>query len=258
MIEAIALTKSYNGRMVVDHVSLKIPLGRIVGLLGANGAGKTTTFQMIVGLIRASSGKIMLDGVDIGRQPMYRRARLGITYLPQEPAVFRKLTVEENILIILETLDLSAKERKIRLHHLLNELNIAHLAGNKVSSLSGGERRRVEITRALVLSPRFILLDEPFAGIDPITITEIQNLIWALRANGIGVIVTDHNVREALQVCDLAYIMNNGKILEAGPPEKIAASEKVRRLYLGEGFKFIKTGNNSALAENGGELSHEA
>ncbi|HDR15063.1 MAG TPA: LPS export ABC transporter ATP-binding protein [Desulfobacteraceae bacterium] len=239
MLEAIDLKKSFNGRAVVDQVSLKSSSGEVVALLGANGAGKTTTFHMFIGLIRADSGKIMLNGEDISAQPVYRRARLGITYLPQEPAIFRKMTVEENILAILETQGLSAKERKMRLHDLLKKLNIAHLAKNKASSLSGGERRRVEVTRALVLSPRYILLDEPFAGIDPTTIKDIQNIICRLRADGIGVIVTDHNVREALDVCDRAYIMDNGKILETGPPEKIVASEKVRKSYLGEDFRWV-------------------
>jgi len=237
MLEAIELSKSFNNRVVVDQVSLKSDSGEVVALLGANGAGKTTTFQMLIGLIKADRGKIMLDGIDIGSKPMYQRARLGITYLPQETSVFKKLTVEENILLILESQKLSASERKTRLHHLLKELNIAHLARNGAYSLSGGERRRLEITRSLALSPRFILLDEPFAGIDPITINDTRNIICRLKASGIGVIITDHNVRDALQVCDRAYIINNGKILEAGPPEKIVSSKEVRRLYLGENFR---------------------
>jgi len=236
MLEAIALSKSFNGRVVVDQVSLKGNPGEVVALLGANGAGKTTTFQMLIGLIKADSGKIMLNGVSIRPLPMYRRAKLGIIYLPQETSVFKKLTVEENILLILESQKLSSIERKTRLHDLLKELNIAHLAENKAYSLSGGERRRLEITRALALSPRFILLDEPFAGIDPITINDTQNIICRLKANGIGVVITDHNVRDALQVCDRAYIMNNGKILETGSPKKIVNSQEVRRLYLGEDF----------------------
>ncbi|MFC1579530.1 LPS export ABC transporter ATP-binding protein [Thermodesulfobacteriota bacterium] len=256
MLEAIGLTKSFKHRIVVDHVSMKVRSGTVVGLLGANGAGKTTTFKMIVGLIGADCGKILLNGEDIGLLPLYRRARLGIAYLPQEPSVFRKLTVEQNIQIILEVLDVTVVERKIRLHRLLNELNIAHLAGVKASSLSGGERRRLEIARALVLYPRFIFLDEPFAGIDPMMISEIQYLIWGLRAKGIGVIVTDHNVTETLQVCDHAYIINSGKILENGSPEKIVGSEKVREYYLGDDFEFIKIPNRRPPDDHRGELSY--
>lgn len=239
-LEAIELTKSYNGRVVVDRVNLKVHAGEVVGLLGPNGAGKTTTFYIIIGLIRPDHGRVLFNGEDIGRLPMYQRARRGITYLPQEASIFRKLTVEENILAILETLDLSREEKKTRLHVLLNELNILPLAKNKAYSLSGGERRRVEITRALVLSPSFILLDEPFSGIDPLAVIDIQNIIQQLKAKMIGVIVTDHNVRETLHVCDRAYIVNEGKILEAGTPEKIAASKKARRIYLGENFRLEK------------------
>ena len=239
-LEAIELSKSYNGKLVVDQVSLKTHSGEVVGLLGPNGAGKTTTFYMIIGLIRPDHGMALLNGEDIGPLPMYQRARRGITYLPQEPSIFRKLTVEQNILAILETLDLSGEEKERRLDTLLNELNIAPLAKNKAYCLSGGERRRVEITRALVLSPSFILLDEPFAGIDPLAIIDIQNIIQQLKAKGIGVIVTDHNVRETLHVCDRAYILNEGKILEAGTPEKIVASKKARRIYLGENFRLEK------------------
>ncbi len=239
-LEAINLTKSYNGRVVVDRVSLKINAGKVVGLLGPNGAGKTTTFYMMIGLIRPDNGKVLLNGEDIGLLPMYQRARRGITYLPQEPSIFKKLTVEENILAILETLDLSPEEKKKRLHVLLDELNIAPLAKNKAYLLSGGERRRVEITRALVLSPSFILFDEPFAGIDPLAVIDIQHIILQLKAKGIGVIVTDHNVRETLHACDRAYILSEGKILEAGTPEKIAASKKARSIYLGENFRLEK------------------
>jgi lipopolysaccharide export system ATP-binding protein len=239
-LKAIELSKAYNGRVVVDRVSLKISAGEVVGLLGPNGAGKTTTFYMIIGLIRPDHGKVLLNEEDIGRLPMYQRARRGITYLPQEPSIFRKLTVEQNILAILETLDISREEKETRLHALLNELNIAPLAKNKAYSLSGGERRRVEITRALVLSPSFILLDEPFAGIDPLAVIDIQNIIKQLKTKGIGVIVTDHNVRETLHVCDQAYILNEGTILETGPPEKIAASKKARKIYLGEHFMLEK------------------
>jgi len=249
-LEAIGLTKAYNGRVVVDHVSLKIHAGEVVGLLGPNGAGKTTTFYMIIGLVRPDHGKVLLNGEDIGRLPMYQRARRGITYLPQEPSIFRKLTVEENILAILETLDLSREEKVRRLQVLLNELNITPLAKNKAYSLSGGERRRVEITRALVLSPSFILLDEPFAGIDPLAVIDIQNIIQQLKAKGIGVVVTDHNVRETLYVCDRAYILNEGKILEAGTPEMIATSKKARRIYLGENFRLEKRGAGENRDEN--------
>jgi lipopolysaccharide export system ATP-binding protein len=236
-LETFDLTKSYNGRIVVDRVSLKIRAGEVVGLLGPNGAGKTTTFYMIIGLIRPDRGKVLFNGEDIGALPMYQRARRGITYLPQEPSVFRKLTVEENILAILETLNIVREEKEKRLQELLEELKIDHLAKNKAYSLSGGERRRLEITRALVLSPALILLDEPFAGIDPLAVIDIQNIIRQLKKRGIGVIVTDHNVREALHVCDRAYILNEGRILEAGSPRKIAASQKAREIYLGEHFR---------------------
>lgn len=236
-LEVIDLVKAYNSRVVVDQVTMTIRSGEVVGLLGPNGAGKTTTFYMIIGLVKPDKGKVVLDGDDIGRVPVYQRARKGITYLPQEPSIFRKLTVEENILAILETMGLSREERYERLYVLLDDLNISHLAKNKAFSLSGGERRRVEITRALVLSPAFILLDEPFAGIDPLAVMDIQHIIGQLKSKGIGVIITDHNVRETLQVCDRAYIVSEGKILEAGPPEVIAASKRVRKIYLGEHFK---------------------
>jgi lipopolysaccharide export system ATP-binding protein len=236
VLEALELKKSYSGRTVVDNVSLQVCPGEVVGLLGPNGAGKTTTFYMIIGLARPEAGRVLLNSEDIGHLPMYERARRGITYLPQEPSVFRKLTVEENILAILETLPISRSERKARLKQLLEELNISHLAKNKAYSLSGGERRRVEITRALVLSPSFILLDEPFAGIDPLVVIDIQKLVRQLKNRGIGVIITDHNVRETLHVCDRAYILNEGKILETGSPEEIAASKKARQIYLGEHF----------------------
>jgi lipopolysaccharide export system ATP-binding protein len=237
MLEATELVKAYNGRVVVNGVHMTVKAGEVVGLLGPNGAGKTTTFYMIIGLVKPDRGVIQLNGEDIGRLPMYQRARRGITYLPQEPSVFRKLSVEENILAILETLPLARKERQRRLSELLEELNIGHLAKNKAFSLSGGERRRVEITRALVLSPSFILLDEPFAGIDPLAVIDIQNIVHQLSAKGIGVIITDHNVRETLHVCDRAYILNEGTILEAGTPETIAASSKARQIYLGEHFR---------------------
>ena len=252
-LETFDLTKSYNGRMVVDRVSLKIRAGEVVGLLGPNGAGKTTTFYMIIGLIKPDRGKVLFNGEDIGTLPMYQRARRGITYLPQEPSVFRKLTVEENILAILETLNIVREERKRRLQKLLEELKIAHLAKNKAYSLSGGERRRLEITRALVLSPSLILLDEPFAGIDPLAVIDIQNIIHQLKKKGIGVIVTDHNVREALHVCDRAYILNEGRILEAGSPKKIAASKKAREIYLGEHFTLERRRGDSG--KSSGESS---
>jgi lipopolysaccharide export system ATP-binding protein len=231
------LVKSYRGKRVVDNMNIEVKAREIVGLLGPNGAGKTTAFYMMVGLARPDSGVVLLNGRDITNWPMYRRAREGVNYLPQEPSIFRKLTVEENILAILETLDLSSQERKVRLESLLNELKIGHLAKNKAYSLSGGERRRVEITRALVTSPSFILLDEPFAGIDPLAIADIQSIVLQLKARGIGVLISDHNVRETLGVCDRAYIINEGVILEEGAPEKIAASDRARKIYLGEGFK---------------------
>ena len=232
------LTKIYGGRTVVNEVSINIRSGEVVGLLGPNGAGKTTTFYMCVGLIAPEKGSVTLDGKDISHEPVYMRARQGIGYLPQEPSVFRKLTVEENLLAILETLEFSSsQERQQRLTELLTELNLTPLAKNLASSLSGGERRRVEITRALVRSPYFILLDEPFAGIDPIAIADIQNIIHKLRQKGIGVLITDHNVRDTLSICDRAYILVDGKILEEGSPQQIASSKKAQRYYLGENFE---------------------
>jgi len=209
-----------------------------VGLLGPNGAGKTTTFYMIVGLIRPDDGRIFLDAEEITRDPMYVRARKGINYLPQEPSVFRKLTVKENILAILETLDIAGEERKNRLEQLLGELDLTGLASSKAYSLSGGERRRVEITRALVTSPRYILLDEPFAGIDPLAVADIQKIIQKLKSKGIGVVISDHNVRETLSVCDRAYILNEGAVLIEGLPEMIAESKIARKFYLGDDFRF--------------------
>jgi lipopolysaccharide export system ATP-binding protein len=231
------LVKLYHGKAVVNQVSLDLNEGEIVGLLGPNGAGKTTTFYMIVGLTRPNLGNIWLNGADISELPMYLRARKGINYLPQEPSVFTKLTVAENIMAILETLDISPSERTERLGSLLNELKLTSLAGNKAFSLSGGERRRVEITRALVTSPSFILLDEPFAGIDPLAVIDIQHIIVQLKNKHIGVLISDHNVRETLSVCDRAYILNEGTVLEEGPPQKIAQSETARRIYLGENFQ---------------------
>jgi len=231
------LVKIYRGKRVVDSVTLEVESGRVVGLLGPNGAGKTTTFYMIVGLERADSGEVFLDGEDITSHPMYIRARKGIGYLPQETSVFRKLSVEDNILAILETLPLSRFERQSRLRELLAELNIGHLAKRKAYTLSGGERRRVEITRALVNTPLFILLDEPFAGIDPIAVVDIQKMIGQLKERGIGVVISDHNVRETLGVCDQVYILNEGVLIESGPPEAITSSSLAREVYLGEGFR---------------------
>ena len=236
ILTAERLDKSFGGRQVLRDVSIRISAGEIVGLLGPNGAGKTTTFYMIVGLLRPDGGRVALNGVDVTDLPMYQRARAGISYLPQEASVFRKLTVEENILAILETLPISAEERQGRLWRLLEELSIAHLAKTKAYALSGGERRRLEITRALVISPAFMLLDEPFAGIDPIAVTDIQNIIRQLKERGIGVLITDHNVRETLGICDRAYILNEGSILEEGIPSHIAESRQAREIYLGERF----------------------
>ncbi len=233
-----SLIKIYGRRRVVNEVDLEVGTGEVVGLLGPNGAGKTTTFYMIVGLIAPDGGRIFLDHEDISKEPMYRRARKGINYLPQEPSIFRKLTVEENILAILETLELDGYERQERLKDLLGELDLTQLAKNKAYSLSGGERRRVEITRALVTSPQYILLDEPFAGIDPLAVADIQKIIHKLRAKGIGVVISDHNVRETLSVCDRAYIINEGTVLVEGDPDTIAGSEIARKIYLGEGFVF--------------------
>ena len=234
---ASQLCKSYRGRAVVDQVDLEVPAGKVIGLLGPNGAGKTTTFYMVVGLTPPDSGRVVLDGNDITEMPMYQRARAGISYLPQEPSVFRKLTVEQNLLAILETLPLSAAERKQRKDELIEDFRIGHIAKSHGYALSGGERRRVEIARALVLEPAFILLDEPFAGIDPIAVIDIQNIIGELRERHIGILISDHNVRETLGVCDQAYILNEGKVLEFGRPEEIASSSRVREIYLGEKFR---------------------
>jgi lipopolysaccharide export system ATP-binding protein len=237
LLRADRLSKTYGGRRVVSDVTIEVHAGEIVGLLGPNGAGKTTTFYMMVGLTRPDSGTVLLNGEDVTHLPMYERARRGVSYLPQEPSVFRKLTVEENILAILETLGLGAEERAQRLTQLLDELGIARLAKNKALSLSGGERRRVEITRALVISPSFMLLDEPFAGIDPIAVVDIQSIVTQLRERGIGVLITDHNVRETLGICDRAYILNEGQVLEEGGPARIAESKRAREIYLGEKFR---------------------
>jgi lipopolysaccharide export system ATP-binding protein len=231
------LTKSFGGRTVVRGVNVEITSGEVVGLLGPNGAGKTTTFSMVVGLVSPDSGRVLLDGNDVTEDPMYIRARKGIGYLPQEPSIFRGLTVEQNILAILETLDLDGTARRTRLRELLAELGLTPLAKSPAYTLSGGERRRVEITRALVVSPMFMLLDEPFAGIDPIAVTDIQKIIAHLKNRGIGVLVTDHNVRETLRITDRAYIVHDGVIFRSGTPEKLAADEDVKRIYLGQDFR---------------------
>jgi len=231
------LRKTYGGRRVVKRVSVRVGTGEVVGLLGPNGAGKTTIFYMFAGLVRPDKGRVFIDHVELTEMPIYRRARLGLGYLPQEPSVFRKLTVEENIMAVLETLDLSRAEREERLAELLEELGITSVARNKAYTLSGGERRRVEISRALVMKPSFILLDEPFAGIDPIAVMDIQKIISRLRDKGIGVLITDHNVRETLEITDRAYIISEGAILESGTPAEISGSLKARQIYLGENFR---------------------
>ena len=232
-----ALTKSYGGRAVVRGVSLDISAGEVVGLLGPNGAGKTTTFAMVVGLASPDSGRVLLDGTDVTDDPMYIRARRGIGYLPQEASIFRGLTVEQNLLAILETLDLDTAARYRRMRELLAELGLTPLAKAAAYTLSGGERRRVEITRALVLSPQFMLLDEPFAGIDPIAVTDIQKIIFHLKSRGIGVLITDHNVRETLRITDRAYIVHDGAIFRSGTPAELAADQEVKRIYLGADFR---------------------
>ena len=235
-LEAIAVSKSYRGRKVVRDVDLRVEQGEVVGLLGPNGAGKTTTFYIIVGLTRPDSGSVRLGSHDITHLPMYLRARNGISYLPQEPSIFRKLTVETNITAILETLPLSGKERRDRLESLLEEFGIAHVRKSTADTLSGGERRRVEIARSLVISPKFILLDEPFSGIDPITVLDIQRIIQHLKSRNIGVLITDHNVRETLKVTDRAYIINKGAIFRFGTPLELGNDREVKRVYLGEHF----------------------
>jgi lipopolysaccharide export system ATP-binding protein len=235
-LTAVHVSKSYKGRKVVQEVSLDVGQGEVVGLLGPNGAGKTTTFYMIVGLTRPDSGSVLLGGHDITDLPMYMRAKNGIGYLPQEASVFRKLTVEANIMAILETLSLSSGERRNRLETLLEEFGIAGVRKSLAETLSGGERRRLEIARSLVISPKFILLDEPFSGIDPITVLEIQKIINHLKSRGIGVLITDHNVRETLRVTDRAYIINNGTIFRSGTPEELGNDVEVKRVYLGEHF----------------------
>ena len=229
--------KSYKGRQVVRGVSVQVSQGEVVGLLGPNGAGKTTSFYMIVGLVAPDSGNILADGIDITRVPMYLRARqYGISYLPQEPSVFRKLTVEENILAVLEVQSISQEMRRSRMERLIEQLNLGHVRRTRGYALSGGERRRVEIARSLCIQPSFILLDEPFSGIDPIAVLDLQEIISGLKSDGIGILITDHNVRETLSVTDRAYIINEGRIFADGTPERLAGDPEVRRLYLGEGF----------------------
>jgi lipopolysaccharide export system ATP-binding protein len=231
------LVKIYNGKQVVNSVNMKIKNNRVVGLLGPNGAGKTTTFYMTIGMIKPDKGHVFLDDEDITTYPMYLRARKGVGYLPQETSVFKKLTVKQNIMAILETLSISKLEQEQRADMLLDELGIKHLMNQKANLLSGGERRRLEITRALATNPSFILLDEPFAGIDPLAVIDIKNIIEHLKNRGIGILISDHNVRETLEACDKAYILNDGKIIESGPPEKIVSSKTARRIYLGDEFK---------------------
>ncbi|MBK7960372.1 MAG: LPS export ABC transporter ATP-binding protein [Bdellovibrionales bacterium] len=237
LLEIEKLSKTYNKRQVVKDVSFTVESGQVVGLLGPNGAGKTTSFYMVVGLVKPDAGEIRLDHLAITQMPMYRRARVGLSYLAQEPSIFRKLTVAENILVALEAQGLDRSERLERLETLLSDFRIGHLRDNYGYSLSGGERRRVEIARALAGSPKFILLDEPFAGIDPIAVSDIQNIIRELKAKGIGVLITDHNVRETLGICDYAYILKDGSIQVWGTTDEIAHSELARRFYLGENFK---------------------
>jgi len=236
-LETHEISKTYRGRRVVDDVTVHVQQGEVVGLLGPNGAGKTTSFYMIVGLINPDSGRISVDGQDITNLPMYQRARRGISYLPQEPSIFRKLSVEENLLAILETLPINTRERRETLDRLIDQLGLEKVRRSQGYMLSGGERRRVEIARSLVISPSFLLLDEPFSGIDPIQVLELQRIIFDLKRSGIGILVTDHNVRETLSVTDRAYIINNGRIFRAGSPEALGRDPEVKRIYLGESFE---------------------
>ncbi len=236
-LQTYEISKTYRGRRVVDDLSIYIEQGEVVGLLGPNGAGKTTSFYMIVGLISPDSGRVTLDGEDITALPMYQRARRGISYLPQEPSIFRKLTVEENLMAILETLPVNGSERRARMSQLIEQMGLEKVRQSKGYMLSGGERRRVEIARSLVIQPNFLLLDEPFSGIDPIQVLELQRIVFELKRSGIGILVTDHNVRETLAVTDRAYIINNGKIFRAGSPEALGRDPEVKRVYLGQGFK---------------------
>ena len=235
-LETSEVSKTYRGRRVVDDVTVHVQQGEVVGLLGPNGAGKTTTFYMIVGLISPDSGRILVDEEDITNLPMYQRARRGISYLPQEASIFRKLTVEENLMAILETLSLSSRERREKMEQLIDQLGLDTVRRSQGYMLSGGERRRVEIARSLVISPSFLLLDEPFSGIDPIQVLELQRIIFDLKRTGIGILITDHNVRETLMVTDRAYIINSGRIFRAGSPEALERDPEVKRIYLGESF----------------------
>jgi lipopolysaccharide export system ATP-binding protein len=237
-LQTVEISKSYSGRRVVDNVSLRVEQGEVVGLLGPNGAGKTTSFYIIVGLISPEAGAVLLDNQSVTQLPMYLRARRGISYLPQEPSVFRKLSVEDNLMAILQTLPLNARERRERMKDLIRDLGLETVRHSKGYMLSGGERRRVEIARSLVLQPDFILLDEPFSGIDPIQVLELQRIIGDLKRKGIGVLITDHNVRETLAVTDRAYIISSGRIFRAGSPESLGNDPEVRRIYLGDNFYF--------------------
>jgi lipopolysaccharide export system ATP-binding protein len=236
-LQAVELSKSYRGRKVVDDIELEIAQGEVVGLLGPNGAGKTTTFYILVGLTRPDSGRVLLNGEEITDLPMYLRARDGISYLPQEPSVFRQLTSEQNLLAVLETLPLTTEQQRDRLEQLLVQMGLETVRQSKAYVLSGGERRRLEIARSLTLQPKFILLDEPFSGIDPLTVKDLQDIIRDLSRSGIGVLITDHNVRETLSVTDRAYIVNHGKIMKKGTPEELSSDAEVRRVYLGDSFK---------------------
>ncbi len=237
-LSVVDLVKSYKGRTVVKGVSFEIQSGQIVGLLGPNGAGKTTSFYMAVGLVKPNEGRVLLDGQEITEWPMHKRAQNGVAYLPQEASVFRRMTAEDNILSVLETLPLTEAQRRDRLRKLLDDFSLNPIAQQKAFTLSGGERRRVEVARALALNPVFLLLDEPFAGIDPIAVADIQRMIQVLRKRGIGVLITDHNVRETLEICDLGYLLSNGKLVEKGTPKEIASSKTARETYLGENFQF--------------------
>lgn len=249
------LIKKYSNRTVVNNVSVKVEQGEIVGLLGPNGAGKTTTFYMVVGLIKADEGEVFLDDLSITKLPMYKRAQMGIGYLPQEASVFRKLSVEDNLLAVLEMTNLTKAEREEKLESLLSEFNLNHVRKNNGDSLSGGERRRTEIARALAVDPKFILLDEPFAGVDPIAVEDIQSVVARLKYKNIGILITDHNVNETLSICDRAYLLIEGKIFKHGTAEELAADEKVRRLYLGTNFELrrkdwiLEMGKNQHLIE---------
>ncbi len=237
MLQATNLSKAFKGRTVVSDVSLGIAQGKAIGLLGPNGAGKTTTFHMLVGLLRPDTGTVTLDGENLSHRPIFQRARLGLGYLPQEPSVFRKLTVEENVYLVLDNLKISRKEKRNKAEQVLTELGIRHLAPSRAFTLSGGERRRLEIARSLILEPKFLLLDEPYAGIDPLAVQEIQKIIKGLKDRNIGVIITDHNVRETLTSCDEAYLIREGKIWMHGTPKEIVENEAAKRFYLGEGFR---------------------